>query len=253
MSALSLLCIALLMSTPVALAQEAATNGDRARELLRRIDDLWRGKSSHAVMEMQVRTAHYKRSMTMEAWSLGTEKTLVRILSPKKEKGTATLKSGTNAYSYLPKTNRTIRLTSAMMGGSWMGSHFTNDDLVKESRRDRDYDATISFEGKRDGRDIIEFTLIPKPEAAVVWGKITLTITDGDWQPVEEVFYDEDMVKVRTITFTEIKTLAGKSRPSVMLLQPEDKPEEYTKVVYRELQLDIPMKESFFSLSQLQR
>ena len=156
---------------------------DRAKEILRHIDDLWRGASSYGIFSMQVKTAHYTRNMRMEAWSKGKEKTLVRILEPLKEKGTASLKSGNSIYSYLPRTDRTIRLTSGMMMGSWMGSHFTNDDLVKESRMEEDYHVTISYEGVRNGRKIIEFQLTPKPDAAVVWGKVVLIVLEIDYTP----------------------------------------------------------------------
>jgi len=126
----------------------------RSRQILREVDDLWRGTSSHAKVSMRVKTEHYARAMRMEAWSKGKEQTLVRIIAPLREKGTATLKSGNNIFSYLPRTDRTIRLTSGMMLGSWMGSHFTNDDLVKESRRDADYNPSISYEGMRDGIEV---------------------------------------------------------------------------------------------------
>ena len=244
---------ALLILAATSFSSSSATSDERAHSLLRQVDDMWRGDSSHGVMQMEVKTAHYTRKMTMEAWSKGTEKTLVRILAPKKEKGTATLKSETNIYSYLPKTDRTIRLTSGMMGGSWMGSHFTNDDLVRESRREEEYDAHISFEGQRDGHNIIEFTLTPKPEAAVVWGKVVLTMLSRDYIPLTETFYDEDMALTRTFTFSAVKQLAGKPRPTVMQVIPADKPEEYTRVVYDTLELNIPIADDFFSLTQLKR
>lgn len=160
----------------------------RAHEILRQVDELWRGESSHAVVKMQVKTAHYTRTIKMDVWSKGKDQSLVRIIFPKKEKGTATLRSANNIYSYLPKTDRTIRLTSGMMAGSWMGSHFTNDDLVDASRREDDFDVQISFEGIRDSQKVIEFTLIPKADAAVVWGKVVLTVRASDFIPLAEVW-----------------------------------------------------------------
>lgn len=230
-----------------------SADSDRAISLLRKVDDMWRGDSSHAVMTMLVKTANYTRTMKMETWSKGKDKTLVSILAPKKEKGTATLKSDQNIYSYLPKTDRTIRLTSGMMGGSWMGSHFTNDDLVAESRRDEDYEVSITFEGQRDGQNIIEFTLIPRPDAAVVWGKLVLIMLNHSYLPVEELFYDEDLKISRRFTFNEVKMLGGEKRPSVMRVIPADKPDEYTQVTYGTLELDIPIKDSFFSITRLKR
>jgi hypothetical protein len=225
----------------------------RAREILRRVDDMWRGTSSHSVLTMQVKTAHYTRDMRMEGWSKGKDKTLVRILSPLKEKGTSTLKSGSDIYSYLPKTDRTIKLTSGMMMGSWMGSHFTNDDLVRESRMEEDYVPSISYEGARDGRDVIEFTLIPKPDAAVVWGKIVATVLTDGYMPVKYYYYDEDMNISRTMTFSRFEMLAGKIRPKVMRVVPADKPDEYTELTYEELELSISLEDEFFSISSLKR
>jgi len=225
----------------------------RAKEILRQVDDMWRGTSSHSILSMQVRTAHYTRDMRMEGWSQGKDKTLVRILSPLKEKGTATLKSGNEIYSYLPKTDRTIKLTSGMMMGSWMGSHFTNDDLVRESRMEEDYEPSISFEGKRDDMDVIEFTLIPRPEAPVVWGKIVATVLSDGYMPVRYLYYDEDMNIARTMTFSRFEALAGKIRPKVMKVVPADKSEEFTQLTYEELELNISLDDDFFSLSNLKR
>ncbi len=189
----------------------------------------------------------------MEGWSKGKENSLVKIISPLKERGTATLKSDSTIYTYLPKTDRTIRLTSGMMMGSWMGSHFTNDDLVKDSRLEDDFDPSISFEGEREGKQILEFTLIPKPEAAVVWGKIVITVLQEDYIPLIEIFYDEDLAITRTMTFTDVKILGGRKFPSVLKVVPTDKPDEFTQMVYEEMRFNIDIKDSFFSLSQLKR
>ena len=112
---------------------------ERARQVLAEIDDLWRADSSRSTVTMKVVTVNYSRQVTMENWTLGKDKSLVRIISPRKEKGTVTLKSGNTIYTYLPKTDRTIRLTASMMMGSWMGSDFTNDDMVKEATLVDDY------------------------------------------------------------------------------------------------------------------
>jgi hypothetical protein len=229
------------------------TEAVRAKSLLSHIDDMWRGKSSYAVTTMQVKTQHYTRTMKMEGWSKGKEQTLFRIIEPLREKGTATLKSGNHIYTYLPKTDRTIKLTSGMMMGAWMGSHLTNDDLVKEARLEEDYDVTISFEGERDGQNIIEFLLIPKLDAAVVWGKLILIILADSHIPVVEYYYDEDMQLARTISFTDVKILGGRELPSTLRVVPTDKPDEYTEFVYNQMQFDITVSDNLFSLSSLKK
>jgi len=250
---LPLFCCSLLLLLAFTSAQAVEPETNRVKTLLNKVDDLWRGESSYAVTSMYVQTAHYARKMKMEGWSKGKEKTLFRVMKPLREKGTSTLKSDNHIYTYLPKTDRTIKLTSGMMMGSWMGSHLTNDDLVKEARLEEDYTAEISFEGERDGQQIIEFTLVPKLDAAVVWGKLELTILADSHIPVVEYYYDEDMVLARTIRFTDIRQLGGRLRPAVLRVEPADKPDEYTEFVYEKLSLNVPLKDSLFSLSSLKK
>lgn len=221
--------------------------------LLDRVDDVWRGEASHARLSMKVKTAHYERSMAMEAWSKGKDHTLVRIEAPLKERGSATLKAGDTVYTYLPKTDRTIRLTSGMMGGSWMGSHFTNDDLVKESRMRLDYDAKVSFRGEREDREIIELTLTPEPDAAVVWGRVVTVVDAETLNPVKIIYYDEDLEVARTATFGNVGELGGRSIPRTMTMVPADHPDEFTRIEYEKLDFDVDLDEAFFSVSRLER
>jgi outer membrane lipoprotein-sorting protein len=221
--------------------------------LLDRVDDVWRGDASHARLSMKVKTEHYERTMEMEAWSKGKNYTLVRIEAPLKERGSATLKAEDTIYTYLPKTDRTIRLTSGMMGGSWMGSHFTNDDLVKESRMRQDYDAEVSFRGERDEREVIELTLTPKPDAAVVWGRVVTVVDAETLNPVKITYYDEDLEVARTAKFGDVGPLGGRTIPRSMTMTPADHPDEFTRIEYEKLDFDVDLEPSFFSVSRLER
>lgn len=247
------LWLVLLLSPLFFIPTPAIGDDLRASKILAEVDDLWRGESSYAITKMVVKTEHYTRTMRMEGWSKGKEKTVFRVLEPLREKGSITLKSDNNIYTYLPKTDRTIKLTSGMMMGSWMGSHLTNDDLVKESRLEEDYTATISFEGERKGQQVIEFSLIPKPEAAVVWGKLVLTILANSYLPVDEFYYDEDMKLARTMVFTDIKKLGGRDRPAILRVIPADKPTEYTEFVYESLDFNLEVDDKMFTLSTLKQ
>jgi len=222
-------------------------------ELIRHIDRLWRGDTSHATMSMTVKTQRYARSMTMEAWSRGKDYSLVVIRAPIKDKGIATLKVKENIWNYLPKINRVTKVPSSMMSGSWMGSHFTNDDLVKESTIEDDYTSSITFEGKRNGVSIYELTSIPKENAAVVWGKVVMQIKQKTLSPHRALYYDEDGILIRTMTFDQPKIIDKRTVPMRLTLQPEDKLEESTVIVYKNIILNIPLDDSFFSLQNLQR
>lgn len=223
-----------------------------AQEILDRVDDLYRGTSSHGKMTMVVVTEHWKRTLSLDFWSKGKDKSLIRIVAPLKEKGTSTLKSGNEIWNYLPKVNRVIKLPSSMMSASWMGSHFTNDDLVKESRFTQDYTFKISYEGKREGQEIVELVCTPKPEAPVVWGKVEVVVRRSDYLPTTVRYYDEGLHLARTMVFSDFKTLSGRSLPTLMTLTPADKPHERTEVSYQEITFDVALSDDFFSLRNLQ-
>jgi outer membrane lipoprotein-sorting protein len=222
-------------------------------EILDYVDDLFRGDSSQGLMAMHIVTEHWERTLELEFWSEGVDKSLIRILAPKKEAGTATLRVDKEIWNYLPKTNKVIKLPSSMMSGSWMGSHFTNDDLVKESRFTEDFTFEKTFEGQKEGQGVIEIACYPKPEAPVVWGKVQLTIRQADFLPVQILYYDEDMNLARTMVYSDIGPLGGRDLPRLMTVIPADKPREKTEVSYSELNFDVKMAGDVFSLRNLRR
>ena len=244
------LCLAALAVVPAASSGADAT---KARQILDHVDDLFRGDSSHGRATMTITTEYWTRTLALEFWSKGKERSLIRILAPEKEKGTATLKVGTDLWNYLPKVKRVVKLPSSMLSASWMGSHFTNDDLVKESRMTEDYTFEVTFEGERDGAPVVEITCIPKPGAPVVWGKVVVRVRQGDWMPLEVAFYDEDMDLARTITYTQVTEMAGRRLPTRMTVVPADEPDEFTRIEYDTIAFDLGLDDDLFSLRTLQR
>ena len=222
-----------------------------AMEIVDQVDQLLRGESSEARIAMEIETANWSRTLEMEVWSLGTDFALVRVLSPAKEAGTATLKADQEVWNYLPRVDRTIKVPPSLMMGSWMGSHVTNDDLVKESRLIEDYHIEISFEGTRDGIQVWEFSLTPRPDAPVVWGRIVEEVRKADMMPTWVHYYDEDETLIRTMIFEEFQVMGGRMVPARMTIRPEDKPEERTVILYESLEFDVGLEESFFSLRNL--
>jgi hypothetical protein len=244
--------VALLLPWRPAAAQAAGAARETPREIVDRVDRMLRGASSRGDMVMEISTEHWSRSLEMRIWSLGTKYALVRVVAPQREAGTATLKVGDEVWNYLPRVDRTIKVPPSLMMGSWMGSHFTNDDLVKESRMVDDYDITIGFDGERAGVPVWEFVLMPKPTAAVVWGKVVMQVRQADLMPTWARYYDDRGNLVRTMTFGDYRRFGDRLVPAVMTVRPEDKPDEHTTVRYRELAFDVPLTPAFFSLRNLQ-
>lgn len=231
----------------------ASPKFEDANALMRHIDRMWRGDSSHVLMTMTVNTSRYQRTMELESWSKGKEKSLIIIRSPKKDRGIATLKVDENIWNYLPKINRTTKVPASLMSGSWMGSHFTNDDLVKENTYEDDYTSSITFEGQRQGKEVIEVTSIPKQNAAVVWGKVVTLIDPQNYTPTEALYYDEEQVLIRKMLFDNIITQNNRITPTRLTLLPIDKPKESTTVEYAKIVFDIALDDKMFSLQSLQK
>ena len=234
-----------LLVAPAARAAEPTIE-----ELLTATDDLTRGQSSDAVVEMHVKTASYERTMRMHIQSEGTNRTLIRILEPAKDAGIATLKVDDNIWNYLPKVDRTIKVPAGMMSGSWMGSHFTNDDLVKESRLSDDFTATMTSRPADNPEGLYVITLVPKPEAAVVWGSIVAKVRP-DKLPVSIAYNDDKGAVARTLSFSDYRTFDGRQAPATMTLTPAGKPGEYTSFSYISLDFDVAIPASTFTLQAL--
>ena len=224
-----------------------------AEKILDNVDDLYRSNASHGILTLSVTTVNWQRTLTLEQWSKGEDKSLIKILKPKKEKGLATLRVDKNMWNYMPKVKRVVKIPSSMMSSSWMGSHFTNDDLVKQSRMAEDYTFSITFEGMKDGKEIIEVTCLPNKEAAVVWGKVEVVVYADDYLPLRMIYYDEDLLLSRTLEFTNIELMDGKMIPTMMNMIPIDEPGESTTVKWEEIQFDVAIDDDFFSLRKLQQ
>jgi outer membrane lipoprotein-sorting protein len=153
----------------------------------------------------------------------------------------------------MPKVKRVVKIPSSMMSSSWMGSHFTNDDLVKQSRMAEDYTFSITFEGTQEGKEIIEITCIPNKEAAVVWGKVKVIVYRDDYIPLQMVYYDEDLLLSRTLEFTNIQLMDEKTIPTLMTMIPAYELDESTTVKWEKIQFDVAIDDDFFSLRKLQQ
>ena len=240
-----------LVLLTVAQKSQAADN-QHAKETVDRVASLFSSKSSIATVRMQIFNEDEQRDLTMQIWSLG-DKVLVRITNPQDEAGTAILKDGSDIRYYLPKSKRTVKIPASVAMTSWMGSDFTIDDLVKEPFLTRDYTIDTSFEGKRGGIAVYEYTLTPKPEAAVVWGKIVLQFRQADGVPTWQGYYGEDGKLARELTFSEYKTKSGKVIPTHRVMQSADKAGAHTTIDYEDIAFNVPIDAGTFSLPNMNR
>ena len=246
-AAAAALAAALFCAPAPALGQDA-----EALAISRKLDRLYRSESSQGVVEMTVVNPNFQRTLKMQVWTQGLEHTLVRILSPSKEKGTATLKRSNEMWNYLPKIGKTIRIPPSMMMSSWMGSDLTNDDLVKETSWEKDYHVALAPDPP-EGQIGLVYT--PREEAAVTWSKVEAFVLAGSYLPVRLDYYDEKGAKVRTMEYSKVKELGGRKLPSEFRVIPlsQEKKGRRTVMVYQELSFDQALEPDLFTLSNLRR
>ncbi len=224
-----------------------------AKEIVKNAYERNNGKSSYNEMTMKIVRPTYERSISMKAWSFGTEYSMVYITAPAKEKGQVSLKRDKEMWSWQPSINRMIKLPPSMMMQSWMGSDFTNDDLINQSSIVDAYTHKLIGSEEIDGKECHKLELIPLETANVVWGKLLLWITKNTNDIVKSEYYDEDDYLSKTETATEFKTLGGKNIPSVFTTIPADKPGNKTVMIMTNIEFDYDVDESFFSQQNMKK
>ena len=243
------LCIRLLVL--VSLITSPCTRADEVIDpvaLINQMEELYRGDSSRSEMTMHIKTPNYGRTMNMTTVSKGDEKSFIRILNPRKDRGIATLRVDQDMWNYFPKINKVIKVPPSMMTSGWMGSDFTNDDLVRQTKLTDEYDLAVT---ESDGHYTI--TLTPKAQTVTVWGRIEYVVTRQPLLPVSQSFYDERGDKIRQMTFSDVRDFEGRTLPGTVIMETLNKPGHRTVISYDALTFDDDIGDDEFTLRQLKR
>ncbi len=245
----------LIIATLTLLVSGAALADKDLDRLVRKSDLVLRGKTSAGVFKMDIKTASYSRSFTIVMWDDGRdpkkERSLIKILGPALWRGYSTLKVGSQLKLYNPRAARVTVVGSSMLGNAWMGSHFTNDDLVKETRMDRHFKSKLLKKWSKSGRTYFRIMLTPRPTAPIAWGKIVMEAWEkGDLViPTSWSYFRKAKQKKpnRVMWFSGVKKMGGRMVPSVMKITVARKPGEHTTITYKSLKFDINIPKSKFS------
>ena len=231
--------------TPLALSADMDP-----RDLIQQAMDHWRGTSSYSEMTMTIHRPDWHRSMSMRSWTQGDKTSLVRVTEPKKDAGNGTLLKDNNMWTFAPRVNRIIKVPSSMMSQSWMGSDFSNKDISKSTDIIDQYDHRLLETRQQDAHSVYVIESVPHEDAAVVWGKEVLTIRD-DHVLMEQQFWDQDGILVKTMKAMEIKQLGGRTVASIIRMGKQDAPDEWTEMSVQDIEFDAQHPDSLFTLSNL--
>jgi outer membrane lipoprotein-sorting protein len=224
-----------------------------ASEIVRIADSRIRGDTNRAELSMTVVRETWSRTLSMKTWMKGFDFSMICITEPARDRGTVFLKRKTEVWNWIPSIERVIKIPPSMMSQSWMGSDFTNDDLVKESSIVHDYTHRITGRETIGDRGCYVIELTPRPEAAVVWGKVILWIDRKDFLQLKAEFYDEEGVLINTMTGSDIREMGGRLIPTRLQMIPADEPGNKTVLQYESIVFDRPIEDAFFSKANMKR
>ena len=235
------------------LAVVSAVQAQDIKEIVKQADEKFRGNSSEGEMTMIIKRPSWSRTVSMKNWTLGDEYSLIYITAPAKEKGQVFLKRQKDMWNWVPNIERMIKIPPSMMMQSWMGSDFTNDDLVSQSSLVKDYTHKLLGEETIDGYLCYKVELIPHDDAPVVWGKIIMWISKDEYYWLKTEYYDEDNSLVNTEILSDVKKMDDRTMPTRMEMIPADEEGHKTIIIFDKMKFNIKLKESFFSQQNMKR
>ncbi len=224
-----------------------------ANEIVHRTERQLRAKTEQGTLTMTVRTPDWQRTLEMDYWGISPDKTFIRVTAPAKEAGTSTLRLGSNMWNYLPSVERVIKIPPSLMLQSWMGSDFTNDDLVRESSLEKDYDHKLDGEATEGGDLCYRILSTPKPNAPVVWGHLLLLVRKEDALPRREEYYDDKGILQKVLTYEDIRRVDGRLYPMRWKMVSVSKQGHETVLAYGKLKFDRPIAASEFTQENLRQ
>ncbi len=226
-----------------------------AREIVKKADEQRLGEtSSITVMSMVIKRPTYERNLAFKSWSKGTQYAMTLVTDPVQEKGQTFLKREKEMWNWNPRISRMIKLPPSMMSQGWMGSDFTNDDLLRESSIVKDYTHTLIATEEIEGNACYKIQLTPLEDAAVVWGKLIMWITsDGNYIQLKVEYYDEDGYLIKTELGHNITEMDGRMLPKQFEIIPAAKPQQRTVVTIESVKFNEPINDAFFSQQNMKR
>jgi len=229
------------------------TSAQNVDDIVKKADEKMRGTSSQGEFTMIIQRPTWKREISMKNWTLGNEYSLVYITAPAKEKGQVFLKRQKEMWNWVPNIERMIKIPPSMMMQSWMGSDFTNDDLVRESSLIKDYQKKLLGEEKLGEYNCYKVELIPNDDAPVVWGMILMWVSKNEYHWLKAEYYDEDGILVNTEIMSDVKMMDDREMPTRMEMIPADKPGQKTIMIFNKIKFNIKIDESFFSQQNMKK
>jgi len=179
----------------------------------------------------------------------GKSSTLVRFLSPKSVKGVTLLNidDGEKIYLYMPAYDKPRRIASSSKGDEFMGTGLSYEDMSMDYK-DKDYEKKLLEE--TESVYIIE--VIPSGED-ISYKKIILIVDKEKFYTKKVEFYNMSGNLTKTLEIDKIRIDdKGKITPMEIAFTDIEKKHK-TKIVIKEIEYDVELPSSFFSIRTLSK
>jgi len=241
-------CMRLLFIIPVLASSLYAAVGDDATAIVRQSQDLLRGITVHITITMKIENPDYTRTMQMESWAAGSDKTFILVLAPAKEKGNTFLKVGNDLWQYIRSVDEEIKIMPTMMYQGMMGSEFTYDDMVRENSFADDYTCPV----QEEGGNYWVVQMVPKPGTGITYSYLFYAVRKESYQPVYVAYYDK-RGEIRQLDYSETKSFGGREIPTCWTMSNKRKEGRITTVKVDAAEFDVKLDPSIFEKANLRR
>ena len=217
------------------------------KQIVSKAENRLRGTSSIATLKITTVRPKYSREMTVKSWTKNDDYSLIYIATPARDKGTTYLKREKEIWYYIPSIERNIKMPPSMMNQSWMGTDLSNDDLVRKTSMENDFNHELISTEQINGIECYQISLIPHEDADVIWGKIEIWVDNQFYNIMQQKSYDEDLELVNSLIGSEVKVMDGETIPTRLEFYPADKPRQKTVLEYINIDFNVSIPENYFT------
>ena len=253
MSMRSHICFHLLFLVGISSLTSVSWAKPNASEIIRKMEAKLRGDSSYIKAKIVIEKTRVTRTVEFESWeSKKLNCSFIRILKPKKDRRITFLKIKQNLWQYIPKIGKEIKIEASLMNDSWMGSDFTNDDLVRETSLTDDYNHSFA---KSDDTKLYKIILTAKPNKPAVWDKMILHVRKRDLLPQSQEFFDHKDRLKRKMEFGNYRIMGKRLIPARFRMMSLSKKRTIstTTMFYLRAAFDLAIPKHIFSKANLRK
>ncbi len=255
------IAVALILAVFITLSASA----QNAREIIRNSQDVVKVSSFEAISTLTITDSKGNqriRKNTMASLSEpdGTEKRIIKFLSPAEVKGTGILifdysEKSDDMWIYLPALRKTRRIVSREKGKSFMGSEFSNANMTAPGLDDFNY--TMLGEEILNGNTCHKIESVPVStdlEDQYGYSKSILWVDKNNYLVHQTHYYDFDGELFKTITNKKFRKLdEGKGTYMVTHMYALNHSNNRSSEMIMDQLAVTPTKSSYFTVAYLEK